>query len=136
MRDKRYREGKGLPNWSFLILDDDGSSSPKHFSDVQLAIDRFRKVADKNGLKSSTDPVGAYTLRISGPNDRKLKEYLDSCVEDYKIKLLVIVLPRKDTRLYQTIKHLGDIEVGLHTVCVVSKTFCEGSDSYHGNVAL
>ena len=136
MRDKRYREGKGLPNWSFLKLDVAGSSSPNHFSQVQSAIDRFRKVADKNGLKSPTDPVGAYTISIRGPKDQELKEYLDSCVENYKIKLLVVVLPRKDTRLYQAIKRLGDVEVGLHTVCVVSKTFCEGSESYHGNVAL
>ena len=136
MQDIRYREGKELPNWSFLKLDVAGMSHPHNFRAVQAAIDRFRGVADKNGLKSPTDPVGAYTLWISGPKDQSLKTYLNSCVKDYKIKLLIVVLPRKDTRLYQAVKRIGDVELGLHTVCVVNKKFCEGSESYHGNVAL
>ena len=98
-------------------------------------MDEFRKVARGNGLESLTDPQTPRSVWIKGPNDPVLEERLGAC-KRAGIKLLIVVLPRKDIRLYQAIKRIGDIKKGLHTVCLVSETFCEGRASYHGNVAL
>ena len=142
MRDKQYRDGKTFPEkWSFLKLNVAGIRSPNNMDQVKAAMHYFCKIAEGNGLhfynpSDSTPFKDAGEITIKGPDDPNLKGYLKSSVEDFKTELLVVILPRKDTRLYQAIKRFGDVEVGLHTVCVVSSKFCQRSESYYGNVAL
>lgn len=54
-----------------------------------------------------------------------------------RAKLLIVVLPAVDTALYKRIKLVGDVEVGVHTVCVVFQNFMkERNDQYLANVGL
>ena len=53
-----------------------------------------------------------------------------------KIPLLFIILPHRDTELYNRIKHAGDVKFGVHTVCVVADKFRKGQPQYFANVAL
>ena len=51
--------------------------------------------------------------------------------------ILLVVLPEKNTVLYNRIKKLCDQTVGIHTVCVVESGFRrQKNHTYHANVAL
>ena len=130
MRDVQYREGTSLPMWSYLELYYSHSNNY-----VPMAIKKFRPIAEMNGLKSPTDPASPRPYQIAGPNDPRLADLLKAC-KGAGVKLLLVVLPQKDTRLYQFIKRIGDVQQGLHTVCVVKQSFCKGAPAYYGNVAL
>ncbi|KAL8788284.1 MAG: hypothetical protein Q9195_007381 [Heterodermia aff. obscurata] len=139
--NKRYCEGKTLPAWSFLELNATGVSSPK----VEAAMKSLFKTAKGNGLQFEEDDFEEQfnkgvedkgALRIQGPDDPSLRGFLESCVTDYKKQLMVVVLPRKDTRLYQAIKRIGDVEVGLHTLCVLSSQLHRNEVAYYMNVAV
>ena len=132
---KQFREGMTFPKkWSFLKLDVGRSSGP-NINQVRAAMKEFCKVAEGSGLED-TDFQDEGEIRIADHEDPKLKAYLESSVKDFGTKLLVVVLPYKDTRLYQAIKRIGDVKAGLQTVCVVSDMFCRRNGSYYGNVAL
>ena len=148
MANKQYREGKKLGNWSYLKLDVEGIPKPRlkrsptviGWGHVWEAMKSFYDTAKGNGLKFSTtfEEVSkvAGALTITGPDDHRLRGYLESSLNDFKVQLLVVMLPCKHIRLYQAIKRIADVELGLHTVCVVTQTFCNRSFSYYGNVAL
>lgn len=136
MFEKQVREGMALPEkWSFLKLNMNGIPNPKNINQVREAMGRLSIVAKGNGLQF-TKFRDEGEIQIRDPEDQSLKDYLESSVKDFGTKLLIVVLPCKHTRLYQAIKRIGDVQAGLQTMCVVSKTFCEGRGSYYGNVAL
>ena len=47
----------------------------------------------------------------------KLKSFRDHAK---KIKLVLITLPAKNTKLYAMIKRVADVRVGIHTICAVA----------------
>ena len=52
-------------------------------------------------------------------------------------KLLLVILPVKETDLYNHIKRVGDLQTGVHTVCVQGKKFSNPTDiQYMANVAM
>ncbi|PTB68912.1 Piwi-domain-containing protein [Trichoderma citrinoviride] len=58
-------------------------------------------------------------------------------LEEQKIDLIVIVLADKDsTGLYSKIKAFGDCGYGIHTSCLVARTFAKASPAYFANVGL
>lgn len=54
----------------------------------------------------------------------ELEEFLTLAKRDGKCGLVFIILPRKDTALYSTIKNIADVDVGIHTVCIDSGKIC------------
>ncbi|KAH8126793.1 hypothetical protein ACSS6W_002380 [Trichoderma asperelloides] len=58
-------------------------------------------------------------------------------LQENKIQLFVIILSEKDSSgLYARIKQLGDCTYGIHTSCVVGRTFGKASPGYFANVGL
>ena len=60
------------------------------------------------------------------PNrEKSVGKRMEACLKpEFGVGFLVVVLPTKDSRLYNTIKRIGDVEVGLSNVCVIAQKMC------------
>ncbi|KAI9759043.1 MAG: hypothetical protein M4579_002632 [Chaenotheca gracillima] len=55
-----------------------------------------------------------------------------------RVRMLLVVLPEKSQGLYATVKFLGDVKWGLHTLCCVAPTVARQKfpEQYFANVAM
>lgn len=65
----------------------------------------------------------------------RLDDWFKAALKDYGLNFVLVVLPERVTaEIYNQIKRCGDVDNGLHTVCVKPKKF--GELPYDDNVAL
>ena len=84
------------------------------------------------------NPNGS-TIPVSRDRDEQMKT-LDASfkfVAGKGIEMLMIILPDKSASLYATVKYLGDVRYGIHTICCQAQKLTEKPDAqYLANVAL
>ena len=84
-------------------------------------------------------PKKGQSITMTHSSEPRLEKIFANAVEsDGKPTLLLVVLPYVDTVLYNRIKHIGDVKVGVHTICVVADKIVkdQGQLQYFANVAL
>ncbi len=134
---------KSLGRWSILKLNKGASSSSgiesRHYNPFVKTV---RHTFGETSLIS--DPYFPWSAMIKdADDDNTLKDQFASC-QDCRVAFLVVILPDDDARLYKRVKYLGDIEYGIHTVCVIDnpKKFSKAkpesgaAKAYCANVAL
>lgn len=98
-------------------------------SKYDSAMAEFRKILRTCGIQ--TDEPFTATL-----NEAKMRTWIQKHHE--QMDILLIILPAKETALYNRMKRLGDGDKGIHTVCVIGgpKQFYKCNGTYCANVAL
>lgn len=65
-----------------------------------------------------------------------MEEIIHEMHQKIKLDIILFVLPRKETALYNRIKNFCDRTEGAHTVCVLERKFMSHDATYFANVAL
>ena len=136
----KFRSSKKLGSWACLNIHYGQRPEQKH----DTCVKNFVKVLNDCGVEAS----GPHTTHLSASQLNQLV----SIFQNYQsskpvIRLLLVVLPNKDSQLYNQVKRLGDLKYGIQTICVVglknkfynTATNDRGelrSTQYYANVAL
>ena len=125
MESIQFIRPAAMPVWSYLDL-----TKGSYGNDLTPLIKAFETELRKCGLDAR---------HLSG---RKVASFAELDAE-FKLlaapgapKLMLVILPECHTKLYNRVKCLGDIEIGVHTVCVVASNFAKLDKKLFANVAL
>lgn len=141
LRDgSRFKNPKPLRRWEYLAIRSSKAKEGRYVRDateLQPSMNLLIKVLKTVGVQAS-EPKGGRTLEIVGPNDGLLSKTIEKAASE-KLDILFIILPEKDTVLYNSVKKLADVTWGVQTICVVgqgAKFYKKGAEQYCANVAL
>jgi hypothetical protein len=117
MRDLQVvRTGSPITNWSCLYPAEratDTVTVPK----IRKAVMAFAAHCRKIGLNINPAPSVARSMRFEPRIDEKTVTATLEGVKD--TQFVLVVLPYKDTALYNLIKKVAEVDVGVMTVCVL-----------------
>jgi eukaryotic translation initiation factor 2C len=155
--DVKFRKVATLaPNWAVMVVRD-GPAGRFPLQDgptdslLTDLVQGFKAKLIQVGLTVPMNPVVFFTEQLPGPNidqDRKksialiraaLVKNLD---RSRKPSLMLVLLAMEDDHIYPGVKRLGDVELGLNTVCMLllprKALLLHGNqrDQYYSNVAL
>lgn len=103
---------------------------------LQSTVAKFHRALQDMGITAAAPTPGSGIV-VSGPDDVKIESALNKAPGDPgQARLVLIILPSAYTLLYNRVKHIGDVKVGVHTVCVVGPKFAKAQSLYFANVAL
>ena len=124
------KHGK-LGKWGCLrLLDPDPRSQQEGNDRFESSVLEFKKMLQTCGIK--TDEPWKKTSGLG----KNLEETIRAAHRDWKMEILLVVLPNKNTELYNMIKGFCDRVEGIHTVCVIAAGFYKRNGTYFANVAL
>ena len=142
---KCLRSGKA-PKWAFLIIESVVRGNNKIINVLNSTNfgpvgNQFHKTLQATGI-DALPAADTKVLNLDSNNDVKLEMALKKGMENLKLGLIVVVVPDDNPGLYNEIKQIGDVRVGVQTICVVGKKFgktrADGKFDlqYMANVAL
>ena len=111
-----------ITEWSWLCIVD--KQSTKRLVPVEQAFGKFQESLKETGMELG-GPNDPDYMELEDASETKLQQWIYSCRHKYKLDVIVIMLPYKDTHMYNLIKRIGDVDVGIHTICVVRERFCK-----------
>lgn len=105
-------------------------------SPLETALESFRESLRRTGINIGEPSPGSRRLQLNSVEDPVLEEVLRPASE--RLQLIYIILPVKHTALYNRIKHMCDVKLGIVNICSVGRMLVEsnGRPQYFGNVAL
>ena len=103
---------------------------------LQSTVANFHRVLQEMDI-TAVAPTPGTRIQIDGPDDIKIEDALKMAPGDLRQpRLMLVILPIAHTELYNRIKHIGDVKIGVHTICVVGSKFAKEQPQYFANVAL
>ena len=136
MRDIKLNTGGRLRNWSYLMISAAGSRDAFDAAGLQSTMAQFHQALKDIGITVDEAPQGARIV-VNGPDDAQIETRLKIAAGDPKqTRLVLVIIPTVDKILYNRIKLIGDVRLGVHTVCVVGSKFAKSQAQYFANVAL
>ena len=147
--DVKFHRGGTVSSWWVLIVRDGPSAPINDPKDPELAslIKGFAAKCERSGMKVAAPPA-IIAARLQPPNQDPIRSgSIDAIRQAIKKQLTVskkpsfilVILANVDNYIYPGIKRIGDVELGIHTVCMQhSKAFRDPrkQDQYFSNVAL
>lgn len=124
-----------IRTWSWLLVGIPGKEAWCGFSgqsEVIETLKAFHRVMNNMGIKIGS-PINGKRVQLSGIDDRRLDEELKAAAG--ALDFLYIILPDK-TPVYDRIKHLCDVKLGLINVCCIGQLLKKGDDQYFRNEVL
>lgn len=115
-----------IPAWGFVY---EGRRQ-----DIPERVSRFVQNSRGLGVRFPQSPPRGFPIFFNPGN----VENVFSQAKVQKLKLLFFVLPNDSSDTYSNIKYLGDVQYGIHTICVVREKFMKprGQEQYDANVSL
>lgn len=128
MQAMKVKEGGTLRNWTHLVIYKVGSSNRGVISEAELkfTVGEFHRALQGMGIIVER-PFAGSTIRVDGPDDIKIETELRRIASNVKnpARFVLVILPEVESRMYNRVKHAGDVKVGVHTVCVVGSRFVQ-----------
>jgi eukaryotic translation initiation factor 2C len=141
-----FCKGARIPPWTYLWIRDNSYRQPwADNTGLKNTIDAFKLEMRNRGL--NTEQFFGPGFAINGidynqPSSQIDKQFDVIAADKRKPKLLLVILPKADSLIYNRVKYMGDVKHGIHTICVIgsklAKTYPNGSPDlqYFANVAL
>ena len=135
MKVKVSKPGRHIGTWTFLSIE----RSPNE--GVKATVGKFGGFMSQNmGININKVPSPPAGIRTAVPqNEDQLRSaFIQLQKLQKRPDLVLVVLPFKDTAIYNMVKKLADVEYGFNTVCVVQEKLMQekGQFGYFANVAL
>ncbi|MCJ1312052.1 hypothetical protein MMC25_005726 [Agyrium rufum] len=142
MNQIKFNNSMSLPKWGYLAVRCQGLRAPS-YSPTTLAptIQSFIAELKNCGLNAAAGgaPISE-GISLNSSNDIRTVEEGLASLKDQGLKLALVIIPENNAILYNTIKHVGDVKVGIHTICVVGndKKFLTTNrpEQTYANIAL
>ena len=130
-----------LPRWSYLWISMEGFRDAwANHDQLRSTMNLFQANLRVNGLNADNLILPGLNLRLNGgPQDGAAIEgaFNQFFNHPQKPRMMLVILPKADTAIYNQIKCLGDVKNGIHTICVVGSKFSKDrNEQYFANVAL
>lgn len=123
-----------LTSWRAIALNVRGvGTGLRNLQEMQEVMSNFHNALLKTGINAQRPEMGRL-VPMEDRDDPQLEDALKAVRE----QLCLVILPAKDTVLYNRVKSVADTRVGVHTICVVGSKVSSprGQDKYMANVAL
>ena len=128
MQAMKVNEGGILRKWTYLAIYKGGSSKRGVISqaDLEFAVEKFHKALEGMDIIAEP-PFAGSTIRVGSPDGIKIEAELRKITSNEKnpARFVLVILPEVESRIYNRVKHAGDVKVGAHTVCVVGSEFAQ-----------
>ena len=143
LRDERkLRTCKPLERWGYLAINSFRAYTGRILRNDNKQLGHSMKVLldvlRSLGIQARGENWSK-TLDLAGPKDKLLAGMIDEAARN-KLKILFVILPEKDTGMFNVVKKLADVACGVPTICVVGKNdrfYKSGKlEQYCANVAL
>lgn len=138
MRDvKVYKRGYAIENWTWVNI----NPYPDTSSTV-AALKEWIAFMGTMGIRIKPyDMLNPLSQRGIVAHTDRSRSYYDAIAEAMKpipetMQFVFVVLPAKDTDIYNAVKRVADVDKGFHTVCVVRKSLEKQQPQYFANVGL
>lgn len=142
MADIQFNSGATLRTWTWLVINTSDKSNTFDAAQIDPIVTGFRKILQDVGIIAA-QPLKGRTIYVENVDSENVIEATMKGAPRVpgQPTLILIMLPIKNQPLYKRIKHIGDVKVGVHTVCVVGSKFnkdpeAKGQKQYFANVAL
>ncbi|KAG1856966.1 ribonuclease H-like domain-containing protein [Suillus subalutaceus] len=140
----KFHTGASVAKWAVLVIFD-GHTAPSH-EDVTKVWTGFREGCQKSGMTFADQPPAvAKTSQLPRQSQdrgrsegiKEIKRTIQNLIKGNPAFILVL-LPFRDTKLYPGVKHICDVELGIHSVTIVLNKVLKnkGPQQYYANVAL
>ena len=141
MQSIQFSSPKALPQWSYLWISMEGFRDAwANHDQLKPTMNQFQANLRENGLSADNFISPGLNIRLNGGSQDSLAiegAFNQIINHPKKPRLMLIILPKADTAIYNQIKCLGDVKKGIHTICVVGSKFAKDHNSqYFANVAL
>lgn len=128
MQAMEVTQGGILRNWTHLVIYKAGSSNKGVISEAELkfTVGKFHRTLRDIGIIADP-PFAGSTIRVDSPDDIKIEAELRRIAssKNNPARFVLVILPEVESRMYNRVKHAGDVKVGIHTVCVVGSKFAQ-----------
>ena len=136
MQDIKFNTGGTLTNWTYLMISMAGFPDVFDQAGLRETMSKFHQALQGIGITAQAPTPGSRVM-VNGPDDPKIEAAFKSVPGDPRqARFVLVIIPTKHTLLYNRVKHIGDVKVGVHTICVVGEKFAKKSPQYFANVAL
>ncbi|KAL9591578.1 MAG: hypothetical protein Q9179_007584, partial [Wetmoreana sp. 5 TL-2023] len=136
MQDIKFNTGGTLRNWSYLMISMGGLPDAFDQASLQSTVAQFHKALQDMGITAAAPTPGSRIV-VNTPDNTRIETALKNVAGDPRqTRLVLIIITTVNTLLYNRVKHIGDVKVGVHTVCVVGSKFAKSQPQYFANVAL
>lgn len=123
-----YEARRVSTRWSWVVLSPDVTHR-RFGGDQQACLRRIEEWATNvraAGIAIDTkSTVPGVNVPYNEGENRKVDAAFESLVK-HRLDFVLVVLPRRETFLYNTIKYLCDVKYGLLHACVVADKFARG----------
>jgi eukaryotic translation initiation factor 2C len=146
MQSMQFSKPMTLPHWSYVWISMRNIRDPWESHDqLRTTVDLFRRNLKLNGLNADNLISPGLDLKIDGGDMMQDGAAIELTFDKFlrhpkKPTLMLVILPKADTVVYNHIKRLGDVKTGVHTICVVAPKFAkqtpDNNAQYFANVAL
>lgn len=134
LANQKFQTPSNIRNWTWMTFKN------QNLDQIQRTVQAFVQEVRNYGVNFQNE------VNLGGkPHDVEIGnlERLFAGLASMRVEYLLLVLPAKDTQLYNRVKTLGDVQHGIHTVCCVASKFCKpdnrtgGPDlQYFANIAM
>lgn len=91
-------------------------------ADPESTVANFHKALQGMGITAHAPTAGSI-IEISGPDDGGIEVALRKITSGLSAaRLVLVILQKANTHLYNRVKHVGDVKVGVPIVCVVGSS--------------
>ncbi|KAJ7628809.1 argonaute-like protein [Roridomyces roridus] len=135
MVDKQFYDAKVIAAWVLVSFEPPNRFNQRYVDDIAKG---FVSACRRAGMTvTDADPTVKY-LNGQGNITRDLVAAGDQCYADKKKKptVFVAVLPDSAGHIYHTVKHWGDITMGIPTQCLKATNCVHAKENFWFNVAL
>jgi eukaryotic translation initiation factor 2C len=137
MKEFKFAQGAKLAKWNWALLRKGMGpwSTPTAFAAETAS------VAQKlRALGMNVEPKAEPWLRLDLPNG-DVEAFIEEKFTEYHKQMtphcLIVVLPYSDSKLYNCVKKICDVRLGIHTVCLLAEKLAKPkNDQYVANVGL
>ena len=134
MRSIKFNAGAKLKLWSFLMVSY-GYGDAFDQNSFNAVMQEFHQGLLTIGMEVAR-PQAAKRIVLQSPEDPQIDVQLQRAAE-FKMELLVIILPDMNATFYKRLKTLADRTYGINTICCVGQKLAKDRrDQYIANVAL
>ncbi|KAK4131006.1 Piwi-domain-containing protein [Trichocladium antarcticum] len=131
---KFCKPGRPIGNWTFLSIEKFANDG------LKATVGKFAGFIQNMGININKAPNPPAGLRTGVPQheDQLRPAFVQLQKLQKRPDFVLVILPAKDTAIYNMVKKLGDVEFGFTTVCVVVDKLMQekGQLGYFANVAL
>lgn len=145
LRGVKFAAGTVLDKMAVLIIKDGKNRDEfagRNDPELHNVIDGFRKMCATSGMRVTGQPT--YLEAKLPPKNQGNPMRSDAIgvirttllTMPSKPNIIMVVLADGDKAIYEGLKHLCDVYMGVHTVCVHSSKIRKANPQYYANVAL